>query len=448
MKPAIPLLHRLTRPAIWLGLLLLLGPPRLFAQDLVATQLEALWDYADQHSATSLAGEQQYALAKLQELAAKANTVNLRGSLSFNMTDNYRLPVNFIPAEVFGGPSGSFREVTLGQQYVQQLAFTPTLDLVNPGTWSRVRSAHFATALTSANNALAKRNLYEQIAGAFCNYHATQAQLAIARINLANADSIAAIVRHRYELGLVRKQDYNNALANRINLEDFLAQLEIKAQQFDYLLRALCGVPEQATFDLQPADLPSAPAGLRSASSDLQTRALQMQLGLQRAELRSQRMGFLPTLSLVGSITRQYNDQNGFWNDSATWVRTNFVGLRLSLPLPTDANKWSQAEVARLNLRLSEVNANNAGIQEQYQNAQLDLDRDKAVQTQATAAAIRTLKQENYDASLINYQEGIIGADQLLTAFSDYLNSQLSLSAAEWATAFQHIRMDLNHDIR
>lgn len=427
---------------------LLLGT-RLYAQEALRVErLEDLFDYADQHSATSLGGDQQYALAKLQELAAKANTLNLRGALTFNMTDNYKLPVNFIPAEVFGGPAGSFREITLGQQYVQQLAFTPQLDLVNPGTWARVRSAHFATELTSANNALAKRNLYEQIAAAYFNYRAAEEQVAIARLNLTNADSIAAIIGNRYAQGLVRKQDHNNALANRIQLEDFVAQLELKQEQYRYVLRALCGMPEEAGLVLEPDDLPGKSAGLIQASSNLQTRALQMQLGLQRAELRSQRMAFLPTLSLVASISRQYNDQSGFFSDSVTWVRANYVGLRLSLPLPTDANKWSQAEVARLNLRLSEVNARNAAIQEQYQNMQLGIDHDKASQTEVTAKAIRALKKENYEASLLNYKEGILSADLLLTAFSDYLNSQLNQSAAAWATAYQQTRIQLNNDIR
>jgi outer membrane protein len=430
------------------GLLLLLGGSLRAQEPLHVASLDELLAYADQHSATSLAGDQQYALSRLQELAAKANTVNLRGALTFNMTDNYRLPVNFIPAEVFGGPAGSFREVTLGQQYVQQVALTPTLDLINPGTWSRVQSAHHATALTSANNALARRNLHEQIAGAYYNYRAAEAQAAIARLNLANADSIAAIIGNRYAQGLIRKTDHNNAIANRIQLADFAAQLELKQEQYSFLLRALCGVPEQADFQLEPDDLPGLPAGITSAGSDLQARALRMQAALQRAELRAQRMGFLPTLSLVASLTRQYNDPDGFFNASATWVRTNYVGIRLSLPLPTDANKWSQAEVARLNLRLSEINARNTAVQEHYQNSQLDLDREKAVQTQLTADAICALKSENYQASLLNYKEGIIGADLLLTAFSDYLNSQLNQSAAAWATAFQHTRLQLNNSIR
>jgi outer membrane protein TolC len=440
---------RTGRHAALIGLLLLCSSAGLQAQDqLHVRQLDDLLAYADQHSATSLSGKQEYSLAKLQAFAAKANTINLRGALSYNMTDNYRLPINFIPAEVFGGPAGTFREITLGQQYVQQVALTPTLDLINPGTWARVASARYSTELTSANNRLAQRNLHEQIAGAYYNLRTAEAQVAIARQNLANADSITQIVGNRHAQGLVRKQDLNNAEANRLNLADFVAQLEFKVEQYIYVVRALVGMPEAAVLEMELEDAPSAQGALLAATSTLQTRALQLQVGLQRSELRSQRMGFLPTLSVVASLTRQYNDPGTFFNNATSWVRTNYVGLRLSVPFPTDAAKWSQAESARINLRLSEIKASNAAMQEHYQNAQLEVELDKATQTRATTYAIQALKAENYQASLLNYQEGILSADLLLTAFTDYLNSQLNACAATWAQAYQQTRIHLNASIR
>jgi OMF family outer membrane factor len=57
-------------------------------------------------------------LAKYQTLYAKINKFNPRASVNYAATDNTQLPVNFFPAEVFGGTPGTFKEVGSGQQYV------------------------------------------------------------------------------------------------------------------------------------------------------------------------------------------------------------------------------------------------------------------------------------------------------------------------------------------
>ena len=412
--------------------------------------VEDLYAYAEGHSGTTRAGQQSYALARLQELAAKANTVNLKGAVTYTATDNYKLPVNFIPAEVFGGPTGTFRQITLGQQYVSQVAITPTLDLVNPSTWARVRSADYATELTVANNQLARRGLYEQIAGTYYNLLSAQGQLGVARLNLANADSIAGIMGQRHGAGLVRQQDYNNALANRLSVADFVGQLEVRVTQYEYALRALCGIPEGMELELGLEDVDEGGKSGEALKADswLQNKAMQLQVGFQKAELASQRMAFLPTLSLVGSWAWQHNSNEGFFDGDAEWIRAQYLGLRLSLPFPTETAKWSQAEVARLNLKLAQINAEDRALQEDYANAQMNLDLENAVARAETAQAIQGLKEENYARSLLNYQEGILSADLLFTAFSEVLNSQLNGVATRWNVLYQRERILLSRRLQ
>ena len=130
-------------------LALFFAPKPASAQGLEFNSLDDLLTYADAHSAVTKSADAQTELARLQNAAAIANTVNLRGTASVTATNNFALPVNFLPAEIFGGPAGTFRQVTFGQQFVNVASIAPQLDVVNPSTWARVGSARSSAELTA-----------------------------------------------------------------------------------------------------------------------------------------------------------------------------------------------------------------------------------------------------------------------------------------------------------
>lgn len=433
------------RAKAWLLLLLLGGWGwQARAQSLAFTSLDDLLQYADAHSAVVKIADAQTDLARLQQLAAVANTVNLRGTASLSMTDNYALPVSFLPAEIFGGPAGTFKQVKFGQQFVNVGSILPQLDVLSPNTWARVGSARTSTALTEVTNTLNRRTQQENIATAFFNYHSAVAQREFARQNLASADTIVEIVRQRYSAGIARPQDLNNALVNKTNLEEFLQQLEAKCASSILTIKGLIGMAADEELTAKAAPLitwTDVPEG--TATSRLQMQQSLLQAQLQRSELLATRLNFMPTLSVVASFNWQQNSNASLFN-SAEWIRSRYIGLRLSVPLPTETKLWSQAEEFRINLKMKEINADQMALQETLQNQQLDLELDRALKSVENARLVANLKYENYVRSKANYQEGILPLDQLLLAFTDVLNARLSQYAGEWNLELQKTRLLLN----
>ncbi|HEX2898539.1 MAG TPA: TolC family protein, partial [Bacteroidia bacterium] len=341
--------HRLVQLmvcGIFALLLSLLLPAAAKAQSLQFSSLEDLLAYSDARSAVARGADVQTDLARLQSAAAIANTVNLRGTASLTATNNFALPVNFIPAEIFGGPSGTFREVTFGQQFVNVANVSPQLDLVAPSTWARVGSARASAALTATTNALNRRDQHERIATAYFNFRSAEAQQAYAQQTLANADSIVALVGRRHAAGIARVQDLNNARVNRASLVDFLSQLQTRQAQHLLSLQALLGMPATASLLPLPANAGGQTASSEPAGSRLLQQQAELQASLQRSELLANRLAFLPTLSVVAGFNWQQNSNESMFN-SAKWIRSQYVGLKLSVPLPTETRLWSQAEEYR-----------------------------------------------------------------------------------------------------
>jgi outer membrane protein TolC len=450
MKVKIEMMMKRGQMGRWLllliGLLGLQTPTVAQVQGFQFGALDDLWAYADAHSAIAQGAAVQTELARLQSVAAIANTVNLRGAASLSITDNYALPVNFLPAEIFGGPAGTFRQVTFGQQFVNLASITPQLDIINPSTWARVGSARASADLTEVTNLLNRRTLHENIATAYCNLRSVEAQQKYAHDNIANADTILAIVTRRYDAGIARRQDLNNAHVNRANLLDFAAQLQTRRAQHLLSLQGLLGIQGDGLLTAKPLATRKMVLESTAATSHLQQRQAMLQVQLQRAELLANRLAFLPTVSVVAGFNWQQNSNEAVLN-SADWIGSRFIGLKLSVPLPTETKLWSQAEEFRINLKMKEINASQMALQESIQNKQLDLELERAEQAFATAASVADLKEENYRLNNDNYLEGIISLDQMLTAFTDWLNAGLSRENAAWNFELQLAKLKLNQSI-
>ncbi|MDA3953394.1 MAG: hypothetical protein PF485_07090, partial [Bacteroidales bacterium] len=127
--------------------------------ELSFNKLDSLLKYAENNSMSIKTGEQQSLLAKWQKISAQAGLVNFRMQTNLNLTNNLELPVTFLPAEAFGGTPGTFKEVTTGQQYIGNFNLAPQIDIINPASWAKLKSANVNAELTNVNNLIAKKSL-------------------------------------------------------------------------------------------------------------------------------------------------------------------------------------------------------------------------------------------------------------------------------------------------
>jgi len=148
--------HLIITSILWLLLFQTAGAQT----ELRFSSLDSLLNYAEQNSITIKTTEQQALLAKWQKVSAQAGLVNFRMPTNLNLTNNIELPVSFMPGEAFGGAPGTFKEVTMGQQYIGNLNIAPQIDIINPAAWAKLQSAGKNSELTTVNNLLAKKLLF------------------------------------------------------------------------------------------------------------------------------------------------------------------------------------------------------------------------------------------------------------------------------------------------
>lgn len=419
-----------------------------FRAQLNFTGLDSLLSYAERNSTAIKTGHQQSLLAKWTKVAAIANTVNFKSPITFSATDNLQLPVNFLPAEAFGGPAGTFRQVTLGQEYVSNFNFNPQIDILNPYNWAKVKSASVNKEITEVGNQINKKTLFENIAAVYYNLLALQEQIILTEKSLTAADSIQQIVQNKFSSGIIREQDLNNARVNQLNIKDKLIQLKIMHEQQLNTLKILCDIPTGVQLTLQNSTYSQSPKETLKSTGNLNNRYNELQHKLAKSEWRANKMSMMPTLSAFYYQGWQHNSNISFFDNKSSWIQSQYIGIKITVPFPPDVTKMSQSYTSKINYRIAGLNNEHSELQTELNNKSLDLDFNKALSTYETSKQIYDLKSSNYTKSINQYKEGILSTDVLLTAFNEMINSELSVVSAFSSAQFIKSKILINNALK
>ena len=410
--------------------------------------LDSLLKYAENYSISIKTGEQQTLLAKWQKISAQAGLVNFRMQTNFNLTNNIELPVTFLPGEAFGGAPGTFKEVTTGQQYIGNLNIAPQIDIINPASWAKLQSAKINSELTSVNNQIAKKTLFESISASYYNIISLQEQIELTEKSLLIADTLFLNMQNKYSAGIVRQQDLNDAQINKLTLADKLAQLKLSLEQQYLSLKILCDIPETTMLIItESTDYKQQFMQGLKVVNQLNYKSSLLKVDLAKVDLKTNHFMQLPMVSLVFYNAWQQNSNLMFFDKDAQWINSQYVGLKLSIPFP-DINRFTQTEISKVNKIISLQNAEHTKIQNDNNNRQLVLDYEKAYSQFITAKQIYELKEHNYQLASNQFNMDILSSDRLLIAFNDMITSRLNYSSAFANLLFSKSKIDINNTIQ
>ena len=419
--------------------------------DIHFNNIDSLWAYAEKNSVVTKMNEQQSLLAKYQKIASITNVINLRDQVTFTLNNNISLPVNYIPAEMLGGKPGTFKQLTFGQQYVGNFSFVPQIDIINPASWAKIKSANINQEMTENNNLINKKNLFESIAACYFNIISLNEQLKTTRVNLALADTLLINTTNKFNQGIVRQQDLNDALTNQLSLNDKINQIQANIKQQYCSLKVLCDAPEdssisiEAVFDFNK----SYELKVEEPKSDLQYKSALLQAKNAKSEIIFNKLSYLPVLSLLYSSTYYQNSNKQFFDNSngSKWLNSGYIGAKLTFNLP-DVNRYFSTKYARVNYQIALDNEVHSKLQNQMANNQLSLDYEKAVSQYICSKKILELKTSNYTLALNQYNETILTFDRLQIAFNDMYTSGINCSNALATLLYSKSRIELNNKIK
>ncbi len=381
------------------------------------------------------------------KLAAILSIPDISGGVSGSYTDNTRLPVNLFPAEVFGGPAGTYREVQTGIRYTTSLNENVEVKLINPRSWKNLRLARLDLEAATADRQLQHRTMLQNLAASYFNIVTLLGQRTAAERNLAAADTLQKIAADKYREGLIRQQDVNESQANSLATGESLRQIDFALQQQYLALKVLADIPDSLAIIVEPntAFDPSLPA---AAQGGLSVRNRQINEQIAWTNYRQARQAFLPTLSFVQSYsTNRYSSQAFFKELNARFIPSNYIGLRLNILIP-GSSTIAQASKTRFEWLQARNSTEQERLQSALENRRMSVDYEKAISQWNNTRLLLTLYTDTYSKNLLLYREGLISLGDTLTSFNNLVNATYDEIAAAASVQLAKTKIDIHNQFQ
>ncbi|HRG01152.1 MAG TPA: TolC family protein [Bacteroidia bacterium] len=392
---------------------------------------------------TFVNAELQKNIAELTKKAAVGNVFNPRVPTTIQALDNMNQQVSFLPAEAFGGPAGTFKQVTIGQQYVSTFAIMPQFEIFNFSNLAQVKSSKINEQLVDNQNKLNEQQLYNKINSIYSNILSFNGQKEVLQENLVLAENIQTIIKQKFDEGLVRKQEVNEAEVNVISIKDKLEQLEVNLKMQYQLLNLFFEnqASSEVTESIWNYENSSA---ISQAKNNLDVENTHLQSLLAKQEYKSLRYQNLPSLSFVSSFSWQNLSNESFFSSKSNNTNFNYLGLKLNLDLPT-AQRIANTRNKSIQVKILSNSEEHAAKENDIKNQQLLLDYEKALKQVENYKKIVLLKKDNYDKNYNQFKENILSLDKLLISQNDMLVSKLNLVVALANISFNKNKIDINN---
>lgn len=415
----------------------------------VFTSIDSLLLYTNARSANIKSGEIKFSQAQKAKLAAIAGIVDINGNVSFNLTNNTTLPISLFPAETFGGQPGTFREIQTGIPYTNTFNQNIELKLLNTSGWQNLKLSKINIDATLTDNKLSKKSLFENIATIYYNIITLQEQLKSSLKNLATSDTIYYIVKNKFDFGLAKQQDVNDAQVNQISSNENINQITFLIKQQYIALKILCDIPEHEDIIInQPitnTNNNTKPVILFSKLSAINSQ-LKEQSSL--AYYKQLKLNFFPYLAAFASNSnQQFSSTFSLFDNNVRWINSNYIGLKAVWLIPS-ATSISQISKSKYDYLLAKQNSEHNALKSQLEFNQLLVDFEKAQSQMNSNKEVYELRADTYKKNLENYKYGLINLDVLLNSYNTMITSKYNVISSTVSVMLAQSKITINNQIQ
>lgn len=414
----------------------------------VFSDLDSLLLYAESKSTVIQTNKIILSETKWSKIAALLSIPEIYGNGSVTFLDNTKLQTSLFPSEFFGDEPGKYKEVTIGSKYNTSLNLSLEVKLLNLIGIENYKYAKINYSSAKINSQINKKKFFENIAVLYYNILNINEQIKASIVNESISDSIYHIVNKKYEIGLARKQELNDALSNYYNTVERTTQNRYLLQQQYIALKILCDIPEFDSIliiqNIHDYDL----YNITPVFNTLKIKDSEIKVLLSESLHRKSIYNFLPTISLLLSLTKQQNNSTfKLYDKNSDWMVSSYIGLKLSIPFPINANRISEIYKTKYDYQISKQTSLHTKVETEFEFKQLLLDFDKTKSEFISNVKILTLKKESYEKNLDIYKQGMIGLDILLQSYKEMISSQSNYLTSLVNTQFYKSKIQINNKV-
>jgi NodT family efflux transporter outer membrane factor (OMF) lipoprotein len=330
----------------------------------------------------------------------------------------------------------SLKQYNIGTNHIEDYSANIAISW-DADIWGKIHNQNRSVLAAYLQTAEAKKAVQTSIvAGVSQGYYnllMLNAQLIIAKKNVALNDSTLRIIKLQYDAGQVTLLAIQQAQAQQLVAAELVPQFEQNITIQEDALRILTGeLPSQITLGSTLDEMPineslsaGVPSALLSRRPDVKSQELALEIananvGIQKAEM-------YPALRITAEGGVNSFKASNWFNIPASLF--GIVGGSIAQPLLEHKQLKTNFETAKIDrdktvIQFRQTVLNAVG---EVSDALVKIDKLKAQQT-ITANRVNTLQQATHNAGLL-FKNGLANYLEVITAQSNVLQSELELAS-------------------
>lgn len=292
--------------------------------------LEQCIDTALQHNRNIKISQQDIYIADDKHKEIKSNLLpKLNGIIDYRYYTN--LPYQLLPASVFGGPAGTYKEGQFGTPQNLSANLQLNIPVYNPTTFSNIQTSRLSIELTEIQKTKTEEDVVLEVSNAYYNAQILINQLAFLDSNIINAAMLVQTSTLMFQQQVLKGTDVDRL---QLQLDQLNTQRATVLSQYRQVLNAvkfLIGKPLTDSLDILFDDRTIDINNLnKKVTTDI--KLINKKLQLNNAELSGLWYTHLPSLSIYGMYgTTGYGNtgSNSFFN----FYPIGYIGVQLTIPI-------------------------------------------------------------------------------------------------------------------
>lgn len=345
-------------------------------------------------------------------------------------TDYLKIPTSLLPAQIFGGPAGTFIPVQFGTKFnanyganFQQLLFDGQVFVA---IQARATSLEMQRKNAAVTEEVIKANIYK----IYYQLSASKTQLNILDANLERLNKLAQDAQIMYKNGFAEKLDVDkvNVQLNNLQTEKLKAT---NAVAIGFMgLKMLMGMPVKDSLELTEIINEQSlnndvlvennfQYGQRKDFQYLSTIRKLTDYNVQRYQL-----SYLPTVSMSGAYSKNAQRSKFDFFEGGNWFTTSLISLNVNLPL---FNGFARdARVKRTKIELKQIENQIDALKNNIDNeiTQAKLNYMSSVATVQFQKKNMQLAENVYQQTKKKFEAGTGSNTEISAAQTDLVSAQ------------------------
>lgn len=350
-------------------------------------------------------------------------------SASGTVNDYLDIPTSLLPAEVFGGPAGTFIPVKFGTKYNATGGFDASQLLFDGQVFIGLKARKSAIELATKGAEITTDQIKANVYKIYYQLVVGQQQMSSIDANIARFEKLLNDVKEIFKQGFAERLDVDKVQVQLNNLKTEKVKMENTLRTGNAGLKFLMNMPQKETLVLTDTlSEEELKANILDEAYDYKQskefQALTIRVKLEKYNVRRYQLSKLPTLAAYGSYTKNAQRNKFDFFGKGDWFSTSLIGLKLNVPIFSGFGK--NASIAKARYQLQQQENNLAQVQEKidYDVADARSRMKSALLTMDAQKQNIALAEKVYNTTKLKFEQGLGSNQEIYDAQTELKVSQ------------------------